>query len=214
MKLMRIVAMVLAFVCVAGWPSVSNTGLSAAPREQTHGPEKGSLVIDGGQEPLLPVIARRFVALAGGPEANIIHNTFIIPHVIQMQWENRMAEGMAIQPGLLGIGVDAGAALVVHGNQCEVIGASKVLLPNGSGPDDKGYEALSPGARFDLAQAMKAANDRLTAAAPSASATAIMTSQAVQDLTRNPEGDDSKVTGRVKVPPIGAKQPQNAVIHP
>ena len=28
--------------------------------------------IDGGQEPLLPVIARRFVALAGGPEANII----------------------------------------------------------------------------------------------------------------------------------------------
>ena len=40
--------------------------------QMSFGPEKGWLVIDGGQEPLLPVIARRFVALAGGPEANII----------------------------------------------------------------------------------------------------------------------------------------------
>jgi hypothetical protein len=87
-----------------------------------------------------------------------VRNVFIIPHVIQMIWENRMAEGMAAYRGLLGIGVDAGAAVAVHGNQSEVIGDSKVLLPNGSGRDGKGYEALSAGTRFDLAQAMKRMN--------------------------------------------------------
>ena len=250
-----------------------------ADRGATFGPEKGWLVIDGGEEPVLPAIAQRFVSLAGGPEANIVlvptamhdpteeevetykqwlggknitvlnthdhdvansqafvaplqkatgvwftggtesnivntyvgtlaqkqlaavlarggvvggssagafvlgaiglippkmtpsgfvpvdnrtfgfvRNVFIIPHVIQMHWENRMAEGMAMYRGLLGIGVDAGAAVVVQGNQCEVIGDSKVLVPNGSGPDHKGYEVLTAGARFDLAQAMKRAN--------------------------------------------------------
>ena len=250
-----------------------------AHRGGTFGPQKGWLVIDGGEEPVLPAIAQRFVRLAGGPEANIVlvptamhdpteeevetykkwlgaksitvlnthdravanseafvaplrnatgvwftggnesnivnayvgtlfqkelkallarggviggssagafvlgaialippkmspsgfvpvdnrtfgfvRNVFIIPHVIQMNWENRMAEGMAAFRGLLGIGVDAGAAIVVHGNQCEVIGASKVLLPNGSGADGKGYEVLTAGARFDLAQAMKKMN--------------------------------------------------------
>lgn len=248
-------------------------------RRGTFGPEKGWLVIDGGEEPVLPAIAQRFVSLAGGPEAKIVlvpsamhdpteeevetykkwlgaknitvlntydravanseafvaplrkatgvwftggtesnivntyidtltqkeleavlardgvvggssagafvlgaiglippkmspsgfvpldnrtfgfvRNVFIIPHVIQMNWENRMAEGMAAYRGVLGIGVDAGAAVVVHGNQCEVIGDSKVLLPNGSGRDGKGYEALTDGTRFDLAQAMKRMN--------------------------------------------------------
>ncbi len=247
-----------------------------AVRGGTFGPEKGWIVIDGGEEPVLPAIAQRFISLAGGPEANIVlvptamhdpaeeevetykkwlggknitvlntpdhavadsqafvaplrkatgvwftggiesnivnayvgtltqkelevvlarggvvggssagafvlgaiglippkmtpsgfvpvdnrtfgfvRNVFIIPHVIQMHWENRMAEGMAAYRGLLGIGVDAGAGVVVHGNQCEVIGESKVLLPNGSGANGKGYEVLTAGARFDLAQAMK-----------------------------------------------------------
>ena len=248
-------------------------------RRGTFGPEKGWLVIDGGEEPVLPAIAQRFVSLAGGPGAKIVlvpsamhdptedeletykkwlgaknitvlntydpaaansessiaplrkatgvwftggiesnivntyigtlsqkeleavlarggvvggssagaivlgaiglippkmtpsgfvpldnrtfgfvHNVFIIPHVIQMNWENRMAEGMAAYRGLLGIGVDAGAAVVVHGNRCEVIGDSRVLLPNGSGTDGKGYEALTAGTQFDLAQAMKRMN--------------------------------------------------------
>lgn len=250
-----------------------------ADSDGTFGPQKGWLVIDGGEEPVLPAIAQRFVSLAGGPEANIVlvptamsdptekevetyskwlgaknitvlnardravanseafvaplrratgvwftggvesnlvnayvgtlfqkeldallarggviggssagafmlgaialvppkmspsgfvpednrtfgfvRNVFIIPHVIQMNWENRMAEGMAAFRGVLGIGVDAGAALVVHGNRCEVIGDSKVLLPNGSGAGGKGYEALTAGAQFDLAKAMKKVN--------------------------------------------------------
>jgi len=41
-------------------------------RGDTFGPEKGWLVIDGGEEPVLPAIAQRFVSLAGGPEANIV----------------------------------------------------------------------------------------------------------------------------------------------
>lgn len=90
----------------------------------------------------------------------LVRNVFIIPHVIQMDWKNRMAEGMAAYQGLLGIGVDAGAAIVIHGNQCQVIGKSKVLVPNGSGKDGKGYEVCLAGARFDLAQAMRKAHVR------------------------------------------------------
>jgi len=41
-------------------------------RGGTFGPEKGWLVIDGGEEPVLPAIAQRFVSLAGGPEAKIV----------------------------------------------------------------------------------------------------------------------------------------------
>jgi cyanophycinase len=281
---LRIAMMGLLAFSLLAWmaaaAAVSGTRSSQlTARGGTFGPEKGWLVVDGGEEPVLSAIARRFVRLAGGPEANIVlvptamhnpseeeietyekwldaknitvlsthdpavanseafvaplrkatgvwftggiesnivnayvgtltqkeleavlarggvvggssagafvlgaialippkrspsgfvpednrtfgfvHNVFIIPHVIQMNWENRMAEGMAMYRGLLGIGVDAGAAIVIHGNQCEVIGDSKVLLPNGRGPDHKGYEVLTAGARFDLAQAMKRAN--------------------------------------------------------
>lgn len=160
-------------------------------------------------------------------------NIFIIPHVLQMNWENRMTEYMATHPGLLGIGVDAGAALVVHGNQCEVIGDSKVLLPNRSGADGKGYEVLSPGAKFDLAQAMKAAKVRLTAEPVFQyfkQSNAVVGSVGVvrsvgdvtdtwtgkiididpnhtaHDLTINLKADASKITGTVTGPPNGEEQ--------
>jgi cyanophycinase len=325
--------------------------------QQSFGPEKGWLVIDGGKEPLLPAITSRFVALAGGPEANIIlvptamqggdkdeqieiykkwigaknitildtrdravansetfveplrkatgvwftsgtpeyiadtyvgtltqrelnallarggviggssagafvlgavaavpfkrassgpfaevlkafgflHNIFIIPHVIQMGWENRMKEYMVAHPGLLGIGVDAGAALVVQGNQCEVIGDSKVLLPNGSGAEGKGYEVLSAGDRSNLAQAMKAAKVRLTAEQPAIQyfeqpsavvGTAVNVfgtwtgniididpNRTAHTFTFNLKADPSdwrmgsKVTGTVTGPPHGVEQP-------
>ncbi len=41
-------------------------------RRETFGPERGWVVIDGGEEPVLPAIAQRFVSLAGGPEAEIV----------------------------------------------------------------------------------------------------------------------------------------------
>ncbi len=325
--------------------------------QMSFGPEKGWLIIDGGQEPLLPAITSRFVALAGGPEANIVlvptamhgsdkdeqveiykkwigaknitvldtsdravansetfveplrkakgvwftggtpefiskayvgtlmqrelnallarggvvggssagafvlgavavvpfkrtpsgpfaevleafgflHNIFVIPHVIQMDWENRMKDYMAAHPGLLGIGVDAGAALVVHGNQCEVIGDSKVLLPNGSGPDGKGYDVLSAGTRFNLAQAMETAKVRPTAEPPAIQyfqqASAVVgagvnvfgtwtgkmidmdPNHTAHALTINLKADPSdlrmgnKVTGTVTGPPHGVEQP-------
>jgi cyanophycinase len=162
-------------------------------------------------------------------------NIFILPHVLQMNWENRMTEYMSTHPGLLGIGVDAGAALVVHGNECEVIGDSKVLVPNGSGADGKGYEVLSAGARFDLAQAMKAAKVRQTAEQmafqyfeqPSAvvgtavdltgtwtgKVTDIDPKHTAHVLTINLKADPSdwrmgsKVTGTVTGPPHGVEQP-------
>ncbi len=182
-----------------------------------------------------------FKSAPSGPFAEVLkafgflHNIFIIPHVIQMNWENRMTEYMATHPGLLGIGVDAGAALVVQGNQCEVIGDSKVLLPNGSGAVGKGYEVLSAGARFNLAQAMKAAKVRLTAEPPAIQyfeqpsavvGTAVPVtgtwtgkfididpSYTARVLTINLKVDPSdwrlgnKVTGSVTGPPHGDEQP-------
>src|SRR5713101_5596151 len=45
-------------------------GLAPMARAQTAGPEKGWLIIDGGGEP--DVVKKRFVALAGGPDANFV----------------------------------------------------------------------------------------------------------------------------------------------
>ncbi len=48
----------------------------------TFGPEKGWLVIDGGEEPVLPAIAQRFVSLAGGPEASAFGQAlWVLPQV-------------------------------------------------------------------------------------------------------------------------------------
>ena len=68
--------------------------------------------------------------------------------------EGDLAQVVAAYPGLLGIGVDAGTAIVVHGRQFEVIGGAnaRVTITDGLLHDGKPYYFLSLGDRFDLSR--------------------------------------------------------------
>jgi cyanophycinase len=84
-----------------------------------------------------------------------LQNAAIDVHVNQRpNGEGDLAQVVAAYPGLLGIGVDAGTAIVVHGNQFEVIGGprARVVITDGRLHDGKPYYFLKPGDRFDLAR--------------------------------------------------------------
>ncbi len=72
-------------------------------------------------------------------------------HVIQRHREGDLDPVIAAHPNLLGIGIDANTAIVVHGNEFEVIGESKVIIhDNRKHEDGKMYYFLSPGQKFNL----------------------------------------------------------------
>jgi cyanophycinase len=78
-----------------------------------------------------------------------LRNAIVIPHVIQRRQESHLARVQALRPGMLVIGIDAGVAIVAHAGSFEVIGHSKVLIPNAK-QGDAGLDALLPGDRFDV----------------------------------------------------------------
>ena len=80
-------------------------------------------------------------------------NAAIDVHVSQRpNGEGDLAQVVAAYPGLLGIGVDAGTAVVVHGNQLEVIGGprARVTITDGQVHNGNPYYFLKRGDRFDL----------------------------------------------------------------
>jgi len=102
----------------------------------------------------------------GAPEGNTImmapgheqgfgflRNSAIDQHVLTRHREDDLDPVIARYPKLLGIGIDEGTAIVVHGDRFDVIGKSKVLIHdfrNEPQPGGKPYYVLSAGDRFDL----------------------------------------------------------------
>jgi cyanophycinase len=72
-------------------------------------------------------------------------------HVIRRGWERDLAQAVAARPGLLGIGIDEQAAVVVRRNTMTVLGNSVVLITDGASHNAKPYYVLTSGTRFDLA---------------------------------------------------------------
>jgi cyanophycinase len=66
-------------------------------------------------------------------------------HLLQRNRQNDMVSVVAAHPELLGIGIDARTAIVVKGDQMEVIGTSKAAIYELGKP----YYFLSSGDRFD-----------------------------------------------------------------
>lgn len=101
----------------------------------------------------------------GAPEGNLImmakghevgfgylKNVAIDQHVIARKRENDLAEVIDAHPELLGLGIDEGTALVVTGDRCKVIGASKVVVHDKGYKPESGprYYLLNTGDEFDL----------------------------------------------------------------
>ena len=102
----------------------------------------------------------------GAPEGNTImmapgheqgfgflRQAAIDQHVLTRHRENDLDPVIARYPKLLGIGIDESTAIVVHGDQFDVIGQSKVLIHDARyqpAPGGARYYVLSAGDRFDL----------------------------------------------------------------
>jgi len=84
-----------------------------------------------------------------------LRNAAIDVHIGQRpNGESDLAQVVSANPGVLGIGVEAGVAVVVHGNQLEVIGRprGRAAITDGQLHDGKAYYFLTPGDRYDLAR--------------------------------------------------------------
>jgi cyanophycinase len=100
------------------------------------------------------------ILMSAGHEEGLgfLRNAAIDQHLLTRRRERDLLEVIDRYPKLLGIGIDEGTAIVVHGNAFEVIGKSKVAIydpkykVNGNG---ERYYFLSAGDRFDLKRRRK-----------------------------------------------------------
>jgi cyanophycinase len=102
---------------------------------------QGSYMVRGARE-------GNTIMMAAGYEIGFgyLRNVTIDQHLIKRNRENDLSAVIAAHPELLGIGIDESTAIVVRGNQFEVIGSSKVAIYE----PGKSYYFLSAGDRFDL----------------------------------------------------------------
>ena len=111
---------------------------------------QGSYLVRGARE-------GNTIMMAKGYEQGLGFLSFIAidQHLIKRKRENDMLPVVALKPELLGLGLDEGTAVVVHGTKFDVIGVSKVAIYDanyGAGADGKGYYFLSAGDCFDIAK--------------------------------------------------------------
>ena len=103
----------------------------------------------------------------GAPEGNTIvmspgheqgfgflRNVAVDQHVIVRNRLGDLPDVLRAHPQLLGIGIDEGTAIVVRGDEFEVIGRSKAFVYGGTDAPDAGvaYLSLRAGDRYDLSR--------------------------------------------------------------
>ncbi|MEX2530423.1 MAG: cyanophycinase [Gemmatimonadota bacterium] len=79
----------------------------------------------------------------------LLLDTAVDQHLLTRSREDDLWEILALHPELLGIGIDEGTALVIQGNQAEVVGSSQVLIYDPADPL-RAARSLRPGDAFDL----------------------------------------------------------------
>ena len=80
-----------------------------------------------------------------------LRNVAIDQHISARGREGDLAQVVAVNPGLLGIGLDEGTAILVQRNIATVLGAGRVFITDGADHGGQPDYPLSPGDRFDLA---------------------------------------------------------------
>lgn len=90
----------------------------------------------------------------------LLKNCAIDQHVIRRKRVADLTPVVEAHPELLGLGIDERTAIVVQGDEFEVIGDSDVVVTDPKRKPNKGEDRwylLRPGERFDLKQRMKVA---------------------------------------------------------
>jgi len=100
-----------------------------------------------------------YIMMAPGYEAGfgLMKGVAIDQHMLTRNRQDDLEEVVAKHPELLGIGIDESTAIVVRGQEFEVVGASKVAIHDGRHVDSerqqrngKKYYFMAPGERYDL----------------------------------------------------------------
>lgn len=105
----------------------------------------GSFIVRG--RPDKPVL------MARGHDRGLgwLRNVAINPHLTEAKRENELINVVDAHPGLLGIGIDEQAALLVRGARFEVLGSGRVAIYDDQLREGRWFYYLTPGATFDLA---------------------------------------------------------------
>jgi cyanophycinase len=92
---------------------------------------------------------------------DLLPGTIIDQHFLARRRQDRLRKALADHPGLVGIGLDEGTALVVQGRSLEVLGESvvSIFLAEGAGREPREM-ALPPKAQHDLTMLRRAAQGR------------------------------------------------------
>lgn len=92
------------------------------------------------------------IMMAEGHEVGFgyLKNVAVDQHLLTRGREEDLVPVIKAHPELLGIGLDEPAAIVVRGDQIEVIGRSKVAIYDGQDHGGKWYFFLGVGDRYDL----------------------------------------------------------------
>ncbi len=106
---------------------------------------QGSYLVRGAREGNLVMMAKGYEVGFG-----YLKNVAIDQHVIARNRLEDMPAVIDAHPNLLGLGIDEGTAIVVEGDQFEVLGRSKVAVYDGKEYEGKKYRLLSKGDRFDF----------------------------------------------------------------
>jgi cyanophycinase len=93
------------------------------------------------------------VAMSPGHERGFgyIKNVAVDVHVVARGYQNDLAKVIAAHPGLLGIGINEDAAVIVRRNTMTVIGYGGVLITDGEVHDGRPWYVIERGTQFDLA---------------------------------------------------------------
>ena len=91
------------------------------------------------------------IMMAPGHETGfgLFTNVAIDQHVDARHRENDLAVVMKAHPQLLGLGLDQGTSITVHGDDFVVNGPGRVAVWDGKAHDGKGYYYLHPGDTFN-----------------------------------------------------------------
>lgn len=79
-----------------------------------------------------------------------LKNTVVNPHLISAKREDELVNVVDAHPELLGIGIDDKTAILVQGNQFQVLGDSKVAIYDNQQHETGWYYWLTSGMFFDL----------------------------------------------------------------
>lgn len=89
----------------------------------------------------------------------LLPGTIVDQHFLARNRQERLMGALAANPGLVGLGIDEGAAVVVHGRRLKVVGDSEVVacISASSGRAPR-IESMKPGAQADLVALSQAAS--------------------------------------------------------